>query len=267
MDPVQSPNYEPYYGLTEQPFSLTPDPRFLYKSGPHGPVFDTLLAAVRRRNGITVVTGSIGTGKTTLCRAVLQQLDRRAFTAFVPHTIDSRDDLFKFLLVHYGIIAADDVKNGRFDGSTRPELSVPLYEFLKSLGPMGAFAVVVIDEAQRLSARVLEEIRIFSDFTDGQGREKLVQVVLVGQPELKTQLASPDMRALEQRIMLHCQLDALDEASRSISLTVSLLPVALLMASRSLPTLWRRCIAPRTESRGGSIAFAIVRCNWDARAK
>src|SRR4029079_17348395 len=112
---------------------------FLQKTGPHASAFDALLSAVRRRDGIIAVTGEIGTGKTTLCRGVLQQLDRKAFTAFVSHTIESRDDLFKFLLVHYGLVSADDVKSGRFDGSADPELSVPVYEFLKSLGAMGGY--------------------------------------------------------------------------------------------------------------------------------
>lgn len=198
--------YEPYYGLKEKPFSLSADPRFLYKSRSHAPAFDDLLAAIRRREGLIVLTGDIGTGKTTLCRAVLQHLDRKTFTTFVPDPFLAREDLLKMLLVDFGVMSVDDLKSGRLKGASRPDLSYPLYEFLNSLVPLQAFAVLVIDEAQNLSLPLLEEIRILSDL---EGREKLLQVVLVGQLELRSQLKLPQMRQLDQRVSVRCALDPL----------------------------------------------------------
>ena len=102
--------YEPYYGLKEKPFSLSADPRFLYKSHSHASAFDDLFAAIRRREGLIVLTGDIGTGKTTLCRAVLEHLDRKTFTTFVPDPFLSRQDLLKMLLVDFGVMSVEDLK-------------------------------------------------------------------------------------------------------------------------------------------------------------
>src|SRR5690349_102936 len=125
--------YEPFFGLREKPFSLSADPRFLYRSPAHGPAFDAILAGIRRREGLIVLTGEIGTGKTTLCRSVVQHLDKRTFAAFIPDPFVSREDLLKTLLVDFGVITASDVIRGRFNGASRSELSYPLYEFLDSL--------------------------------------------------------------------------------------------------------------------------------------
>jgi general secretion pathway protein A len=199
--------YEPFYGLREKPFSLSADPRFLFRSPAHGPGFDELQAGIRRREGLIVLTGEIGTGKTTLCRSVLQHLDRRTFASFVADPFVSREDLVKTLLVDFGVISIGDLTRGRFSGASRSELSYPLYEFLDSLVPLQAFAVVVIDEAQNLSLPLLEEIRILSEL---DRREKLLQVVLVGQPELRSSLRLPEMRQVDQRVSLRCELTALD---------------------------------------------------------
>jgi general secretion pathway protein A len=192
--------YEPYYGLKEKPFSLSVDPHFLYKSRSHAPIFDDLLAGIRRREGLIVLTGDIGTGKTTLCRAVLENLDRKTFSTFVPDPFVSREDLLKMLLV-------DDLKSGRLNGASRPDLSYPLYEFLNSLVPLQAFAVLIIDEAQNLSVPLLEEIRILSDL---EAPEKLLQVVLVGQLEFQAKLKLPEMRQVDQRVSVRCNLEPLD---------------------------------------------------------
>ena len=201
--------YEPFYGLGEKPFSLSPDPRFLFRSPAHGPAFDELQAGIRRREGLIVLTGAIGTGKTTLCRSVLKQLDRRTFSSFVADPFVSREDLLKTLLVDFGVISIGDLTRGRFDGASRSDLSYPLYEFLDSLVPLQAFAVLVIDEAQNLSLPLLEEIRILSEL---ERREKLLQVVLVGQPELRSSLRLPQMRQVDQRVSVRCELTALDAA-------------------------------------------------------
>src|SRR6188508_3521284 len=158
--------YEPYYGLSEKPFSLSTDPRFLYKSASHTPVFQDVLAGIRRREGLVVLTGEIGMGKTTLCRSVLGALDRKTFSAFVPDPCVTREDLLKILLVEFGVVSVDDLVRGRLQGASRAELSYPLYEFLRSLEPLDAFAVLLLDEAQNLPVPLLEEIRILSDLED-----------------------------------------------------------------------------------------------------
>jgi general secretion pathway protein A len=205
--PGGSLTYEPFYGLTQKPFSLSADPRFLFKSGTHALAFDALLAGIRRREGLIVLTGEIGTGKTTLCRSVLQHLDRRTFAAFVPDPFVSREDLLKMLLVDFGAISISDLKRGRLMGASRLDLSYLLYDFLDSLVPLQAFAVLVIDEAQNLPFPLLEEIRILSDL---ERREKLLQIVLVGQPELRAGLKQTQMRQVEQRVSVRCELAALD---------------------------------------------------------
>jgi general secretion pathway protein A len=199
--------YERYYGLREKPFSLSTDPRFLFRSTAHAPVLRDLTAAIRRREGLIVLTGDIGTGKTTLCRAMLGQLDRRTFATFVPDPFVTREDLLKTMLIDFGVMSVEDLVKGRLKGASRPDLSYPLYEFLRSLEPLDAFAVLVIDEVQNLSLPLLEEIRILSDLEAGR---KLLQVVLVGQPEFDEHLRLPRMRQIRQRVSVHCELQPLD---------------------------------------------------------
>lgn len=198
--------YETFYGLKEKPFSLSSDSRFFYHSRSHAPAYDDLLAGIRRRESLNVLTGDIGTGKTTLCRAVLQNLDRKTFSAFVPDPFASRKDLLKVLLMDFGVVSVDDFTSGRLKDASRTELSYLLYEFLDTLTPLQAFAVVIIDEAQNLSVPLLEEIRILSD---SDGRERQLQVVLVGQLELREKLRLPEMRQVDQRVSVHCRLEPL----------------------------------------------------------
>src|SRR6266851_5503542 len=180
--------YERYFGLREKPFSLSSDPRFFFSNSTHGAAFDTLGASIRRQEGILVLTGEVGTGKTTLCRAVFQSLDQKTFAAFVPDPFLSREDLLKTLLVDFGVVSVDEIRKGRLRGVSRTELSYPLYDFLASLQALRAFAVVMIDEAQNLTTELLEEVRILSDL---ENRQKLLQILLVGQPELQLRLTTP----------------------------------------------------------------------------
>jgi len=201
--------YERYYGFTEKPFSLTPDPRFLYRSPSHANAFELLQYAIRRREGFVVVTGDIGTGKTTLCRALLEDIDRNTFTALVLNPFMSEEDLLKRILQDFGVISRDDVKRGALTHVTKQELIDALYEFLLGLVPLKASAVLIIDEAQNLPVSVLEQIRILSNLeTD---KEKLLQIILVGQLNLVPLLRSPEMRQLDQRVSIRYQLDPLDE--------------------------------------------------------
>jgi type II secretory pathway predicted ATPase ExeA/cell division septation protein DedD len=199
--------YEAFYGLREKPFSLSSDSRFFYRSPSHAPAFNDLLAGIGRRESLSVLTGDIGTGKTTLCRAVLQNLDRKTFSAFVPDPFASREDLLKVLLMDFGVMSVDDLTSDRLKSATRMELSYLLYAFLGTLAPLQAFVVVIIDEAQNLATPLLEEIRILSD---SDGRERQLQVVLVGQLELLEKLKLPEMRQVDQRVSVRCNLGPLD---------------------------------------------------------
>src|SRR5678815_1949741 len=196
--------YEDYYGFTEKPFSLTPDPKYLYKSESHANAFDLLQYAIRRREGFVVITGDIGTGKTTLCRAVLEQLDRKTFTALVLNPFLSEEDLLRVILQDFGVVSREEIKRGRLVGVTKQELIETLNEFLLSLLPLGAGALLIIDEAQNLPRQVLEQIRILSNLETN--REKLLQIVLVGQLNLKELLRAPELRQLDQRVSIRYEL-------------------------------------------------------------
>jgi general secretion pathway protein A len=200
--------HEEYYGFVEKPFSLTPDPKYLYKSESHANAFDLLQYAIRRREGFVVVTGDIGTGKTTLCRAILEQLDRRTFTALVLNPFLSEEDLLRLILVDFGVVSREEIKRGRLAGVSKQELIDTLNEFLLSLLPLRAGALLIIDEAQNLPNQVLEQIRILSNLeTD---KEKLLQIVLVGQPNLRDLLKTPELRQLDQRISIRYELKPLN---------------------------------------------------------
>jgi type II secretory pathway predicted ATPase ExeA len=203
--------YEEYYGFAEKPFSLTPDPKYLYRSQSHADAFDLLQYAIRRREGFVVVTGDIGTGKTTLCRALLEQIDRTTFTALVLNPFLSEADLLKRILQDFGVISREELKAGRLAGVTKQELIDALYDFLLALIPLKAGAVLIIDEAQNLPLPVIEQIRILSNLeTD---KEKLLQIILVGQLNLGTLLRSPELRQLDQRVSIRYELKPLDPDS------------------------------------------------------
>ena len=203
--------YESYYGFAEKPFSLTPDPKYLYRSQPHGDAFDLLQYAVRRREGFVVVTGDIGTGKTMLCRALLEQIDRTTFTALVLNPFMSEQDLLKRILQDFGVISRDEIKAGHLARVTKQELIDALYDFLLGLIPLKASAVLIIDEAQNLPLPVLEQIRILSNLeTD---KEQLLQIILVGQLNLGALLRSPELRQLDQRVSIRYELKPLDRAA------------------------------------------------------
>src|SRR3954470_22815195 len=114
--------YEEYYGFTEKPFSLTPDPKYLFKSASHANAFELLQYAVRRREGFVVVTGDIGTGKTTLCRALLEQIDKKTFTALVLNPFLSEDDLLRLILQEFGVVSREEFRRGRLAGVSKQEL-------------------------------------------------------------------------------------------------------------------------------------------------
>jgi general secretion pathway protein A len=200
--------YEPYYGFAEKPFSLTPDPKYLYRSESHANAFELLQYAIDRREGFVAITGDIGTGKTTLCRALLEQTDKRTFTALLLNPFLSEEDLLRAILQDLGVVTRGEERASRRQPS-KQDLINTLYDFLLSLIPLGARAVLIVDEAQNLPLPILEQIRILSNLeTD---KEKLLQIILVGQLNLVPLLRSPELRQLDQRISIRYQLKPLTD--------------------------------------------------------
>ena len=194
--PADALTYEPFFGLNEKPFSLEADPKFVYDSPAYATARKSLLAGIRRREGLQVLTGEIGTGKTTLCRTVLRDLGRNTYSSLVPDPFAAREDLLKMLLLDFGVLSIDELTSGNLRQSSRTELGYLLAGFLNSL-PRDAFAVAIIDEAQNLSLPLIEETRILFDTFGAKGR---LQIVFVGQPELHAKLKLPEMRQVDQRI-------------------------------------------------------------------
>jgi general secretion pathway protein A len=202
------PMYEAVYGFAQPPFALTPDPRFLYRSESHDHALTALLQALRRNEGFIVLTGDIGTGKTTLCRALLEQVGPTTFTSLVLNPLLTIDELLRSVLLDFGVVSSEAVRSGRLGDTTTQQLIGTLQDFLRSLAPLGANAVIVIDEAQHLAPAVLEQIRIISGL-EPNGSKRL-QVLLVGQLNLLDVLGDAGMRQLDQRISLRARLEPLD---------------------------------------------------------
>ena len=199
--------YEEYYGFVQPPFSLTPDPRFLYRSESHDVALQQVWQAIRRKEGFIVLTGDIGTGKTTLCRTLLEQFDQTTFTALILNPFLSVEELLREVLLSFGVVSKDALKTGRLATASKHELIRTLHDFLLSLVPLHGSAVLIIDEAQHLSPDVLEEIRILSNLETND--QKLLQIVIVGQLNLLDVLATSALRQLDQRISIRCSLKAL----------------------------------------------------------
>ncbi|MBA2565517.1 MAG: AAA family ATPase [Gemmatimonadetes bacterium] len=199
--------YTRTFGLREKPFTISPNPRFLFLSRHHLEALEHLRYGIQERMGFVVVTGEVGTGKTTLLRSLLESISSETDTAFVFNTRITAKQLLKQILTDLGLDAA---------GLEKDEMVEALNEFL--LRQLGASrnTVVVIDEAQNLGAEVLEELRLLSNLETSQA--KLLQIVLVGQPELNALLNLPKLRQLRQRItvMYHLQPLSLEETGEYI---------------------------------------------------
>jgi general secretion pathway protein A len=183
--------YCPFFGLQEKPFSITPDPRFLFLSPSHQEALGHLLYGIEERKGFISVTGEVGTGKTLLCRALLDRLGSDVRTALIFNSFLSEMELLRSINEDFGISQG---------WATRKELIDLLNHYLIGEFSAGRNAVLIIDEAQNLAPPVLEQIRMLSNLETERG--KLLQIVLVGQPELRQQLARPELRQLNQRIAL-----------------------------------------------------------------
>lgn len=194
--------YEAFFGLKEPPFSLTPDPRFLWLSDTHKEGLAALVYGITRHKGFLLLTGEVGTGKTTLLRAALDQIPPDTDTALILNTIDlSPLDLLKLIAAEFGLEGAMQ---------TKADYLIALNRMLLERLRARRNTVLIIDEAQNLDAAALEEVRLLSNLeTD---TEKLMQIVLTGQPELLRKLSHPSLRQLRQRIAIEHHVEPLAEA-------------------------------------------------------
>lgn len=191
--------YQAFYGFQEMPFNITPDPRFLYLSPTHHDALQHLKYGVQERKGFIVLVGEVGCGKTTLCRRFLNEIDTERFdTALILNPRVTETQMLKAILTELG-----ETKLARSQVDLVAQMNRVLLERIHR----GRDIVLIIDEAQNLSFAVLEQIRLLSNLETDQ--QKLLQIVLMGQPELKELLAREELRQLRQRILVHYELHPL----------------------------------------------------------
>ena len=187
--------YEAFYGFIKEPFNITPDPKFLYLSDSHEEGLAHLLYGVERKKGLIVLTGEIGTGKTTLLNSLVHRLDERTHVAFLVDSQVTLMDIFQCLFSEFGL----EVK-----GRTKGEFLIELKSFLLRCSKSEEKSILIIDEAQNLSLDVLEGLRLLTNFETA--KEKLIQILLVGQPVLDDKLSLPELAQLKQRIGISFRL-------------------------------------------------------------
>ncbi len=191
--------YKGFFGLKENPFNVSPDPRYLFLTKEIEETLSSLMYGIQTRKGIVTLTGEVGTGKTTLVNRVLDWLHQRATkTAFLFNSRMNSSQLFDFILSEFDIPC---------ESRSKSQQLMKLNQWLLERFAAGETAVLIIDEAQNLTFPVLEEIRLLTNLETST--EKLLQIVLSGQPELEEKLNLPQLRQLRQRIMLRCKTGAL----------------------------------------------------------
>src|SRR6266581_614248 len=184
-----------FFGLQQKPFNPTPDPRFLYASPGHREGLAQLLYGVQEHKGFILMTGEVGTGKTTLLRTLLSRMDGNTASAFVFDTTLPFEGLLEYILEDFGVAKP---------GASHAQRLIALNNFLIERRRAGQNTVLILDEAQNLDLHALEQIRLLSNFETQT--EKLLQILLVGQPELLDKLDRPELRQLKQRIGLRCRI-------------------------------------------------------------
>lgn len=190
--------YLSFFDFKEQPFNVTPDPKFLHFSESYQDALAYLIYGIRMRKGFVVLTGEIGIGKTTVINALMERLDDSHRVAYLVHSNMSLKDMLRFVFRDFGLEST---------GKSKSELLLDLQEFLIRQDQKGGNAVLIVDEAQNLRSWQLEEIRLLSNIETA--KKKLIQIVLVGQPELLQLMNSGELKQFKQRVSLHFHLKAM----------------------------------------------------------
>lgn len=206
--------YAEFYGLNEMPFGLTPDPRYIYFTPSHTEVMANLHYGIESGKGLIVVTGEVGTGKTTMLRWVMQRLDRTVLVGYIFNPRLSVTEFYQHLATLF------DIRNWE----TKSDLLFELGKVLDSRHSRGLRTVLIVDEAHGLSPAVLEEIRLLCNFESDTAKQ--LQIVLTGQPELREVLNYPELRQLKQRVALRCEIKALPNVEETAQYINSRLKVA-----------------------------------------
>jgi general secretion pathway protein A len=196
---MQNAIYNAYFGFTENPFNISPDPEFLYRSPQHEEALANLSYGVRSRRGFIVLTGEVGTGKTTMLECLRDILDaQRTEFAFLFNSRLSPDQFFEMMAYDFDL---------KCDRKSKTDVLFALNNLLLEQARRNRTCVLIVDEAHNLEWDVLEEIRLLGNLENRQG--KLLQIILSGQPELDRKLDAPNLRQLKQRIVLRCSLNPL----------------------------------------------------------
>ena len=211
--------YKEYFGLKENPFSIAPDPHYFYMSEGHREALAHLVYGINSDGGFVLLTGEVGTGKTTVCRCLLEQLPENTEIAFILNPKLTVEELLATVCHEFGIRYPEGDRSNRV-------LVSAIYEYLLHIPERGRRAILVIEEAQLLSLEVLEQVRLLTNLETSQ--RKLLQIILLGQPELREMLAQPHFRQLSQRVTARYHLGPLskDETSAYVNhrLSVAGLP-------------------------------------------
>jgi type II secretory pathway predicted ATPase ExeA len=189
----EGPSAETFYGLHEKPFGPSPDPRFLFHSASHDRAVQALHDAIQRRDPLIIVSGERGVGKTMLCRSFVQQIDRRTLTSLLSDPSMSIGDLLRTVLVDVGVVSTDDLTRGPLTNASHQQLTATLRSFLDSLAGLKATAVVIFDDAHRLSEDVLDYLAMLAGV---EGVSQVLQLVLVGRPGLLQALRRSGLKSL-----------------------------------------------------------------------
>jgi general secretion pathway protein A len=195
--------YKKFFGLKQEPFSIAPDPHYLFMSERHREALAHLLYGVKGGGGFVLLTGEIGAGKTTVCRCFLEQVPRRTNVAYIFNPRQTAEELLESICEEFRI--PREIDPARVP-SARDHVAA-LNEFLLRTHGVGQNNVLIIDEAQSLSAEVLEQLRLLTNLETNE--RKLLQIILIGQPELRDMLARPELEQLAQRVIARYHLDAL----------------------------------------------------------
>jgi general secretion pathway protein A len=197
---MQNAIYNAYFGLAQNPFNISPDPDFLYRSPQHEEALANLIYGVRSRKGFIVLSGEVGTGKTTMLECLRDYLDsQRIEFAFIFNSRLTPDQFFEMMAYDFDL---------QCERKSKTDVLFALHQLLMRQSERGRTCVLIVDEAHNLDWEVLEEIRLLGNLENRQG--KLLQVILAGQPELDRKLDAPNLRQLKQRIVLRCSLNPLE---------------------------------------------------------